>query len=155
MKPRPIIRKTIKWGGAVVTVWRVGVWFGSGWCGVRWSVGDGRGFFVSRGLLSVDFDFIRTNDLLVMSSHALPRGWNGDLHSFRMFSQFAHWHMEYRHHVTIPLWLPSLAAFSFAASGLGLDTLARRRAKLNLCPKCSYDRTGLAIGAKCPECGAL
>jgi hypothetical protein len=24
----------------------------------------------------------------------------------------------------------------------------------NACPKCRYDRTGLAAGAKCPECGS-
>jgi rubrerythrin len=36
-----------------------------------------------------------------------------------------------------------------------LDTFARRRARLNLCPKCNYDRAGIAGDAKCPECGAL
>ncbi|HVU64865.1 MAG TPA: hypothetical protein VHC70_12870, partial [Phycisphaerales bacterium] len=38
-----------------------------------------------------------------------------------------------------------------------LDTLARRRARrgVNLCPKCGYDRAGIAGDAKCPECGAL
>src|SRR5581483_8527771 len=31
MKPRPRIRKTIKWGGAAVTVLLVVVWIGSAW----------------------------------------------------------------------------------------------------------------------------
>ena len=31
MKPHPRIRKTIKWGGAAVTVLLVVVWIGSGW----------------------------------------------------------------------------------------------------------------------------
>ena len=33
MKPHPRIRKTIKWGGAAVTVLLVVVWIGSGWWG--------------------------------------------------------------------------------------------------------------------------
>lgn len=57
----------------------------------------------------------------------------------------------------IPLW--PLAAGSFLATAIAwrLDTLAHRRARggVNLCPKCTYDRTGLAADAKCPECGAL
>jgi uncharacterized OB-fold protein len=36
-----------------------------------------------------------------------------------------------------------------------LDAKARRRILLNLCPNCSYDRAGLAMGAVCPECGAM
>src|SRR4051812_37657088 len=31
MKPHPRIRKTIKWGGAVLTVLLVALWIGSGW----------------------------------------------------------------------------------------------------------------------------
>jgi hypothetical protein len=49
-----------------------------------------------------------------------------------------------------------LAAPMLALSILGwrLDILAGRRAQLNLCPKCNYDRAGLAPGAVCPECGS-
>jgi hypothetical protein len=36
-----------------------------------------------------------------------------------------------------------------------LDTLARRRARLNHCPTCNYDRTGLPAASRCPECGAV
>jgi len=39
--------------------------------------------------------------------------------------------------------------------GVGrLDMLARRRARIGCCPKCNYDRAGLAPGSVCPECGA-
>ncbi len=44
---------------------------------------------------------------------------------------------------------------TITAAAWRFDTLARRRASLNLCPKCNYDRTGLAVGAVCPECGRL
>ena len=50
----------------------------------------------------------------------------------------------------MPLWVPALL---LAIAVWRLDTLARLRAKLNLCPKCNYDRAGLAVGAACPECG--
>jgi hypothetical protein len=40
-------------------------------------------------------------------------------------------------------------------SVVGMSLLSRRdAARLNLCPKCNYDRAGLAAGAKCPECGS-
>jgi hypothetical protein len=42
------------------------------------------------------------------------------------------------------------AAGIFWVLHFGLPT---RSAGLNLCPKCNYDRAGLAAGAKCPECG--
>jgi rubrerythrin len=45
-------------------------------------------------------------------------------------------------------------AMGMAAAAWYLEILARR-ARLNLCPKCKYDRTGIAAGAVCPECGSL
>jgi hypothetical protein len=54
----------------------------------------------------------------------------------------------------VPLWIPASAAIGATALAWRLDTLARRRARVGLCPKCSYNRAGLAVGAVCPECGA-
>ena len=42
MKPHPKIRKTIKWGGAVVTVLLVVVWIGSGWWGAEYTTRQGK-----------------------------------------------------------------------------------------------------------------
>jgi hypothetical protein len=36
MKPHPRIRKTIKWGGAALTVLLVVVWIGNGWWSLSW-----------------------------------------------------------------------------------------------------------------------
>ena len=33
------------------------------------------------------------------------------------------------------------------------DFVARRRERVGLCPKCGYDRRGIAADAPCPECG--
>jgi rubrerythrin len=53
------------------------------------------------------------------------------------------------------LWPLVLAALALTLYAWHLDTLARRRARLNFCPKCNYDRTGLPKDAVCPECGAV
>ena len=50
-----------------------------------------------------------------------------------------------------PLWIAVCALALPTAYLFYAD--ARRRAP-GLCPKCRYDRAGLAAGAKCPECGA-
>jgi hypothetical protein len=53
----------------------------------------------------------------------------------------------------ISLWIPLAASLATCGTAWRLDTLARRRAKLGACPKCSYSRAGLAPSAVCPECG--
>jgi hypothetical protein len=55
-----------------------------------------------------------------------------------------------------PLWPLALSGAIAAAAAWRADCAANRRARLNLCFKCGYDRTGLprGSGAKCPECGA-
>ena len=55
--------------------------------------------------------------------------------------------------VGIPLWTFAVVALAITALAWRLDTLARRRARVGYCPQCSYDRTGLAVAAVCPECG--
>lgn len=55
---------------------------------------------------------------------------------------------------TIPLWAPTLLALLTTATAWRCDAVARRRARVGLCPTCHYDRAGLAAGADCPECGA-
>ena len=56
-------------------------------------------------------------------------------------------------HWWIPLWPVPAVSLLVTAFTWRLDTLARRRARLNLCPKCDYDRAGLGVDVKCPECG--
>jgi uncharacterized OB-fold protein len=56
--------------------------------------------------------------------------------------------------VFVPIWVIVAAAQAAAIAAWRLDTLARRRARLNHCPTCNYDRTGLPAASLCPECGA-
>jgi hypothetical protein len=147
MKPHPRIRKAIKWGGAAVTVLLVVVWIGSGWVYMGgWGTRRGAGLHPG-GVLLVD-----------LGPHPEPHtaGWTA-----RWSSGFSSWkwwfHSDSKDDFRIafaPLWpvvsatlLPTLIAWR-------LDFVARRRERAHLCPKCRYDRTGLGLSAKCPECGA-
>ncbi len=55
----------------------------------------------------------------------------------------------------VPFWTPAALMLVVTMIAWRLDTFARRRARLNLFPKCNYDRTGLASDVVCPECGTL
>jgi hypothetical protein len=159
MKPHPRIRKTIKWGGAAVTALLVMVWIWSAWWhGFLWNSGrhwldvslgrvtiafqtwphppeDGAGFTTLnpamtgwRNLVQAPVPTWETNGLG-------PNGWA----------------------ISLPLSLPTFAFIVVSALACRFDALARRReraARLNLCPKCNYDRAGIAADAKCPECGS-
>lgn len=159
MKPHPRIRKTIKWGGAAVTVLLVAASIGSGWyemcfMGKGWwvFVGSGRigyhrtsdSWVAAPSVASLDYPF-PTNEGLTLSRLAYPRFyWQTNVGS----GIAARW-------VAVPMWPLCLLALGAAGFAWRLDTLARRRTRLNLCPKCTYDRTGLAANARCPECGTL
>jgi hypothetical protein len=54
---------------------------------------------------------------------------------------------------SMPMWVPASASLCAAVLAWRRDAVARRREQVGLCPKCNYDRAGLAAGAKCPECG--
>jgi hypothetical protein len=157
MKPRPRIRKTIKWGGAAVTVLLVILWVGSRWVSVQWSdwrpgvsgtYGDGPVILVTQGLFKLSWGAYLWNP-------PAQQRWE-----FYRGSYWTIWYFRWTRDrvgtfLAFPLWIPSVMTAITTALAWRLDTFARRRARLNLCPKCNYDRAGIAGDAKCPECGAL
>ena len=152
MKPHPKLRKTIKWGGAVVTVLLVVVWIGSGWFTHTSCFRTGQIIMVgSGGFCCGEMDDLsRIDSAQLAAAEQMMSGW----HAF----SFEWMPSEVRaggvRLFSYPFWIPLIASALATATAWRLDTLARRRrAKLNLCPKCNYDRTGLAVGAVCPECG--
>ncbi len=188
MKPHPRIRKTIKWGGAVVTVLLVVVWGGSGWWDVVWFWSQGRSV-AGPASPAAEIVQITLGAGCVYVQHG-RFGWNTSVtastfpgtvtlvsrRSFHMncpywWWQFAPVSVDDASPGEIPsfggaaftritsawnicLWPLAIVSATLAALGFVLDARARRRARVGLCPKCQYDRTGLAIGAVCPECGA-
>jgi hypothetical protein len=150
MRSRPRIRRTIKWTAAAATVLLVVAWIGSGRVAMRYP----KGWASEQGLRCRIFpgafvlghiDMWRSNyypaiDEDTMSSKAWRPQWAA------ISSQWT---------FSLPLWIPCISSFVATGAVWRIDSSARRRAKLNLCPKCHYDRTGLARDAKCPECGAV
>jgi hypothetical protein len=55
MKPHPRIRKTVKWGGAAVSVVLMVVWVGSRWFFADVSTARGTGVGVAAGRLSFSY----------------------------------------------------------------------------------------------------
>ncbi len=151
MRSYPRIRKTVKWGGAVVTALVVVVWIGSGWfihasgfSGGRCVVIAGGGVHVARMAYLEDDD---DGKATIAVFERVNRRWEPLPFAWKVSSDYL------GPQVFIPLWIPVIAAALIALLASHLDILARRRARLNLCPKCHYDRAGLAAGAVCPECG--
>jgi hypothetical protein len=149
MKPRPRFRKTIKWGGAAVTVLLVAVWVGS-------AVGQVTliRFPYIISVYSGGLNLTIAEDAAPSWPRVLPLG-NCRFNDKEFHLSWWRWGGRYAnaHEYAIPLWVVIAGSGLVTAIAWRLDILARRRAKLNLCPKCNYDRTGLAPSAVCPECG--
>ncbi|HVU63860.1 MAG TPA: hypothetical protein VHC70_07780 [Phycisphaerales bacterium] len=147
MKPHPRIRKTIKWGGAAVTLLLVVVWIGSGWWYPHCYPAPWLSLTALRGGVMIYYDTAPVPDHNLVERRrqilvAVNKQWNWR----PMFSAGQ---------AKLPLWMPTGLMVIPTLLAWRLDTLARRRARLSLCAKCNYDRAGLAAGAKCPECGML
>jgi hypothetical protein len=155
MKPHPRIRKTIKWGGAAVTMLLVVVWIGSRWRYVRWDASRWSVCLVGGGIdVLIDTDRPKLKD---DPWQGVVLGWRAGLLSEAAIG--LHWTVLLSAgppQLFAPLWIPCTAAFVITGFAWRLDSLAGRReraARLNLCPKCNYNRAGLTAGMKCPECG--
>jgi hypothetical protein len=148
MKPYPRIRKSVKWGGAVVCVVLALMWLAS----IRWDIAWGtdntwRG--IAYGRLQFSWD-----DHGFTTGSGVPQLW------FSRNTPEIRWWFDWgndgyhQHHFRVPLWVLMALMLMPTASAWRLDTLARRRARLNHCPACNYPRAGLPAASPCPECGA-
>ncbi len=150
MKSHPRIRKTVKWGGAVLTVLFLTIWISSRWWyldylsrGGTWTVG------VSEGTVSI--------------GQVTPSGWPNPpppwYYGFLDPPLHLAWWFDWGSlppsdwWFFVPLWVPAAATLLATGAAWRLDALARRRARAGCCAKCGYDLTGNTTGI-CPECGA-
>ncbi len=147
MKPHPRIRKTVKWGGPLVSAALLAVMVWSAWYWVQWSSQPGAHFWIDSGTVIIDGSLFR-------SDQGHPRSWKWGTHRNPMGWRLSWMITGNLWVVYLPIWPAPAAAILLSTAAWRLDTLARRRSRLNLCPKCNYDHTGLAPGAVCPECGS-
>ena len=148
VKPHPKIRKTVKWGGAAVTVLLAVLWYGSG----RWFIASCAStnynniVELARGGIQVLWQRpLAMPPKLIWkfaSSNTGFEWWIGFVGSWSTNWQLA-----------IPLWIPVVPTLLVTMLAWHLDVRARRPKRTNPCPSCGYDRTGLAPSAVCPECG--
>jgi hypothetical protein len=155
MKPHPKIRKTIKWGGVAVTVLLVVVWIVSGTWTLGWVSRAGYQIALHHGAILMQYS-PSTIDA------AAVEGWRGQraaTHPAGMmfnyvcaprcgsFAPVPGWY------VIAPVVIPIVVVGVGSLIAWRFDTLAHRRARLNHCSNCNYDRAGIEKNAVCPECG--
>jgi hypothetical protein len=147
MKPHTRIRKTVKWGGAAMTVLLVAVWVWSvsqRW-GASWHFRNHASLSLSAGRLEYSW--------LPEGGYPPPLG----LERFPCIVQA--WGFEFQPamggwDVCIPIWFVSTLFALASAAAWRFDRIARRRGRVGHCRKCNYNRHGLPADAVCPECGA-
>ena len=148
MKPHPRIRRTIKWGGAAMTVLLVVAWVGSAT----------RGLTAYYGRVTVN---IEHGQIVVNGPTPGGAPWPNGLtvestgpYFFQLKWWGTWWSRPPRWTASVPVWPFALVAGLTVLAAWSRELMDGHRARLNLCPKCGYDRTGIARDAKCPECGA-
>lgn len=130
-----------------MTVLLVVVWVVSGWVLVGWIGRLGYAVGIGEGTVSVTHWPSRETS----ETHF---GWGAETGPFEFYLWFRTFRSGRMWVYAAPLWLLAGLVLIVTARAWRLDALARRRALLNLCAICRYDRTGLPPGASCPECGS-
>lgn len=138
----------VKWAGTVASLFIAAAWLGSGFGFVQVADSSERGVAIWSGCLVVQ-----------TSRHLIPFEAPVDIGRF----QDGGWHMGWCLWLMegdrngwiaiIPMWAPLIVVGGLTLLLWRHDTRARRRARLNQCVRCGYDRAGLVAGAPCPECG--
>jgi len=149
VKPRPRIRKTLKWGDVLLTLILAAFW-----------VASTRYYYTFRP--SASFEAQATLGLIAFVYY--PNATPDWIVGWPLFDSYPSkvptaWAPRFEYHpgracmVALPAWMLLALVAPLPAFVWRRDALARRRSEKDLCPHCQYDRTGLAPSAVCPECG--
>jgi hypothetical protein len=147
MRPHPRIRKTVKWGATLTSVLLIAGWIASAWLRMTlWSQG-GDCLELGAGIVAVARDsFVVPPDMVGLSARRST--WTFTWWEWAAERTSPHdWMLE------APIWALVVPPLLISATAWRLDTLARRRARVGLCPKCGYSLAGLPPTSLCPECG--
>lgn len=148
MRPHPKIRKAAKRGTTAFLIVVCMAWAASAWVALCWGKGSGASVAVDVGSVWVWPPEAR-------GGGRLPHGWMVFTHPAGLNWGYG-WRLAASRWVwRFPLWMIAALTGCLTVVIWGLDAAKARRALIGLCPMCSYDRTGLAPGAVCPECGTL
>ncbi len=156
MKPRPKLRKIVKWMSLIFSTLLAVVWIGSAWIGIGWAAPPStHHIIIAGGSLTVS-----------RSGVDLGNPFGSVVGHFSVFQipvpGLYPWNLNFIESparnfwlLSIPLWI--LLFFSAA----GTVFIWRRDRMLTVrelawsCGKCNYDRRGIDPTIKCPECGAI
>jgi hypothetical protein len=142
----------LSWLGGALCLLLVAVWIASLFVGVR------------RGRLTAAYELVNgkvTYEQWILVGNNLPPP-RAQRRYWQLFAASERFDDPDRHHFgywEVPLWRPTLmvgvpAAALWLLEAFALDGAEIRRRKRGRCPKCGYDRRGIAAEARCPECGA-
>jgi hypothetical protein len=150
------LRRPLTWIGIIAPLAILIVWALSGWFAVSFYGSAGRQWGIRHGCFK-DVTYHH-------SASGMPRriGWTSEREISRRnrepFEYTLEWWIGLEKNpifdvVSIPLWMPAGLLLALHLSSVLVRQYRMRFRKGNLCPRCNYDRTGLAAGAVCPECG--
>lgn len=153
MRPRPRIRKTIKWGGAAVTVLMVVVWIvGSAWWSWYQSLPNGKILSLYNGRADVWWPgpcvrplrdaVMQIDGVVTIVPGPLEFGWWVHLRRDSLGST-----------LEIPPRIPPVLTLLIVVGSCWLEGRRPSGASLNLVRSAGMT-AGLAVGAVCPECGS-
>lgn len=148
MKAAQRIRKTAKWGGLILSIVLTAAWLASGFYVVVYTTRGGAMLELHAGRIRL------TTPGAGPSVQIFPAGWHS------MKNRGRYWPPPFRtqdvpllgRSTSLALW--PLAFLCFTATGASWFADIRARRQPHQCPRCHYDRAGLAADAVCPECGA-